>query len=188
MNTTAWATVLAKPVEPGRDHIRGDARAAVTLVEYGDYECPYCRNAHGVVAALERQLLGQMSFVYRHFPLVTLHPHAQSAAEAAESAGRQQKFWPMHDSLFTAQKLLSYDFLISAARTLGLDERSFDSELTGHLHLPRIRDDFMSGVRSGVNGTPAFYINGVRHAGAWDFESLLTALYQATARGVKLMT
>jgi len=188
MNTSAWATVLAKPVQPGRDHIRGAARSVVTLVEYGDYECPYCRAAHGIVAALEKQLGGQMSFVYRHFPLVTLHPHAQSAAEAAESAGRQQKFWPMHDSLFTAEKLLTHDFLIAAAHALGLDERSFDAELMGHLHLARIRDDFMGGVRSGVNGTPAFYINGVRHQGAWDFESLLTALNQASMRGMKLMT
>jgi len=187
MNTTAWATVLAKPVQPGRDHIRGPARSALTLVEYGDYECPYCRIAHGIVAELEKRLLGQLSFVYRHFPLVTLHPHAQSAAEAAESAGHQQKFWPMHDSLFTAQQLLTHDVLLSAARMLGLDVRSFDSELTAHLHIARIRDDFMSGVRSGVNGTPAFYINGVRHEGAWDFESLLKALNQAGTRSMQFM-
>jgi protein-disulfide isomerase len=140
------------------------------------------------VAALEKQLQGEMSFVYRHFPLITVHPHAQSAAEAAESAGHQQKFWPMHDSLFAAQRPLTYDFLISTARMLGLDERAFDSELRGHLHVARIRDDFMSGVRSGVNGTPSFYVNGARHVGAWDFESLLTALNQASARDVKLIT
>jgi protein-disulfide isomerase len=157
-------------------------------VEYGDYECPFCRSAHGVVAALEKQLQGQMSFVYRHFPLITLHPHAQSAAEAAESAGHQQKFWPMHDSLFCAQRVLTHDFLISIARMVGLDVRSFERELTGRAHVAHIRDDFMSGVRSGVNGTPAFYINGRRHEGAWDFESLLTALNQATARDVKLVT
>jgi protein-disulfide isomerase len=184
MNTTAWGATLAMPVRPERDHIRGPAGAATTVVEYGDYECPYCRVAHGIVAAVQARLQDRICFVFRHFPLTTVHPHAQPAAEAAEAAGRQHRFWPMHDTLFTTQALTDTAFM-AAARAFGLNVQVFSSELTQHVHVPRIREDFMSGVRSGVNGTPAFYINGVRHDGAWDFETLLTAVNQASLPALK---
>ncbi len=178
MNSPQSDAMLTLPVTPARDHIRGNASAPVTLVEYGDYECPYCRMAHGIVTSIQAQLQDRVRFVFRHFPLTTVHPHAQPAAEAAEAAATQRKFWPMHDRLFTAQAPLTDDVFVANARALGLDIRSFATEVTGHVHLPRIREDFMSGVHSGVNGTPAFYINGIRHDGNWDFPTLYTALSQ----------
>ena len=183
MNTTDWGGMLAMPVRPERDHIRGPASATTTLIEYGDYECPYCRMAHGIVAAVQARLHDRVRFIFRHFPLTTVHPHAQPAAEAAEAAGSQSRFWSMHDTLFTVPALTDNVF-IAAARGLDLDVHAFNSELMQHVHVPRIREDFVSGVRSGVNGTPAFYINGVRHDGAWDFETLLAAVDRAgsTAR------
>ncbi|MDB6091901.1 MAG: oxidoreductase [Gammaproteobacteria bacterium] len=176
MNTTHGSATLAMPVSPERDHIRGPASAAVTLLEYGDYECPYCHAAHAVVNTVQAQLQSRLRFVFRHFPLTTVHPHAQTAAEAAESAGTQRKFWQMHDTLFTTQTPLTDNLFVAAAATIGLDMPSFYRELTGHVHVPRLREDFMTGVRSGVNGTPTFYINSVRYDGAWDLPTLLGAL------------
>jgi protein-disulfide isomerase len=179
MNTTESGATLAMPVLPQRDHIRGTASAAVTLVEYGDYECPYCRAAHGVVDAIQARLQSQLAFVFRHFPLTTVHPHAQAAAEAAEAAASQRKFWQMHDTLFTTEVPFTQSLFIAAAAALGLDMGSFHSELIRHVHVPRIREDFMTGVRSGVNGTPTFYINAVRYDGGWDLHSLGSALNRA---------
>jgi protein-disulfide isomerase len=171
------AARLAVPVSD-RDHILGRITAPVTLVEYGDYECPYCGQAHHVVKQL-RQLLGhQLCFVFRHFPLTTVHPHAQHAAEAAEAAEAQGKFWEMHYVLFEHQHALNPDDLVRYAAALGLDLSQFTSELARHVYAPRVREDFMSGVRSGVNGTPSFFINGVRHDGSSDFETLLNAIEQ----------
>jgi protein-disulfide isomerase len=181
MNTTQWNATLTMPVLPERDHLRGPASASVMLVEYGDYECPYCRAAHAVVNSIQTQLQSRLSFVFRHFPLTTVHPHAQAAAEAAEAAGSQHKFWQMHDTLFATDAPLTSNLFIAAAAALGLDMSSFHSELTRHVHVPHIREDFMTGVRSGVNGTPTFYINAVRYDGAWDFPALTGALNRAMA-------
>jgi protein-disulfide isomerase len=168
---------LTMPVS-ARDHILGPTTAPVTLVEYGDYECPYCGQAHHVMKQL-RQLLGhQLCYVFRHFPLTTVHPHAQHAAEAAEAAGAQGKFWEMHFTLFEHQHALDPDDLVRYAAALGLDLSQFTSELARHVYAPRVREDFMSGVRSGVNGTPSFFINGVRHDGSFDFDALLYAIEQ----------
>ena len=186
MAATEWGATLAMPVRPERDHIRGPVSASVTLVEYGDYECPYCRAAHGVVQALQVQLQSRLGFVFRHFPLTTLHPHAQPAAEAAEAAGRQRGFWSMHDLLFVTDAPLTHTLFIAAAAAMGLDVPSFDADLAHHAHVPRIREDFISGVRSGVNGTPTFYINAVRHDGAWDFPTLLAAVNRAMTPTVTL--
>jgi protein-disulfide isomerase len=181
MNASQWGATLVMPVLPERDHIRGPASASVTLLEYGDYECPYCHAAHAVVNAIQTQLQSRLRFVFRHFPLTTIHPHAQTAAEAAEAAGSQRKFWQMHDTLFSTEAPLTNALLITAGAAIGLDMPSFHSELERHVHVPRIREDFMSGVRSGVNGTPTFYINAIRHDGPWDIKTLTSAVNHAMA-------
>jgi protein-disulfide isomerase len=160
----------------GRDHVRGPATAPLTLLEYGDYECPFCRAAHPVVEQVMQIMSDQLRFAYRHFPLAQIHPHAQGAAEAAEAAGAQRRFWEMHNVLFEHQDRLAARDLLAYASRLGLDVSRFAIELNTHAHAPRVREDFLSGVRSGVNGTPTFFINGVRHNGGYDLESLLTAL------------
>jgi protein-disulfide isomerase len=124
----------------------------------------------------------RLRFVFRNFPITTSHPHAEQAAEAAEAAGSQGKFWEMHDLLYENQKRLGDQDLRAYAEKLGLDVEKFDKELAEHVHAPRVREDFMSGVRSGVNGTPSFYIDGVRHDDSYDLETLLAALERAAAR------
>jgi protein-disulfide isomerase len=159
-----------------RDHIKGPASAPVTLLEYGDYECPHCGAAYPVVEALNEELRDTLRFAYRHFPLSEVHPHAQLAAESAEAAGAQGKFWAMHDALFMHQDALDGQSLILYATAIGLDRQAFIRELTAHTHAARVREDFMSGVRSGVNGTPTFFINGLRYDGPRDFETMYTAI------------
>lgn len=184
MSMTMWEARLSVPVTPGRDHIRGAVDAPVTLLEYGDYECPYCGLAHPIVGAVEQRMGSTLRFVFRQFPLTTVHPHAELAAEAAEAAGAQRKFWPMHDLLFENQQHLDAPDLLAYADSLGLDLEQFRSDLARHAHAPKVRDDFMGGVRSGVNGTPCFFINGVRHDGPWDFAHLLAAVQQAAGTTV----
>jgi protein-disulfide isomerase len=166
---------LAVPIGP-RDHTFGPPTAPVTLLEYGDYECPYCGQAHLVVKALIRQLAFDLCYVFRHFPLTTVHPHAQLAAEAAEAAGAQGTFWDMHDILFTHQDSLDAPDLVEYASALELDAARLVNELTLHAHAARVRDDFTSGVHSGVSGTPAFFINGLRYDGPRDFDTMLARL------------
>jgi protein-disulfide isomerase len=180
MSMTEWRSVLSVPVSPNRDHIRGPIDAPVTLVEYGDYECPYCGVAHPIVTAVQERMGPELRFVFRHFPLTTVHPHAELAAEAAEAAGAQRKFWPMHDMLYENQQGLD-PFLVTYAETLSLDIDRFRIDLRDRVHATKVADDFMSGVRSGVNGTPSFFINGHRQQGPWDFASLLAAAQLAAA-------
>jgi protein-disulfide isomerase len=183
MSSTQWEAVLTSPVTEGRDHIRGPADAAVTLVEYGDYECPYCGAAYLIVKEVQARMGDRLRFVFRNFPISTSHPHAERAAEAAEAAAAQGRFWPMHDLLYENQQRLGNEDLHGYAERLGLDPERFDRELTQHVHAGRVHDDFLSGVRSGVNGTPTFYINGTRHDGSFDTETLLTALQRAAPSG-----
>jgi protein-disulfide isomerase len=159
-----------------RDHIQGRATAPITLVEYGDYECPHCGEAYPIVKQLQQQLGERLRFVFRNFPLTTAHPHAQNAAEAAETAAGQGQFWEMHDLLFKHQEELSDRDLIRYAGELGLEAARFQRELSAHIHAGRVREDFMSGVRSGVNGTPAFFINDVPYHGSYDFDVFLRTL------------
>jgi protein-disulfide isomerase len=179
MSRTQWGAELTVPVDVDRDHIQGAADAAVTLVEYGDYECPYCGAAYPIVKEVQARMGEELRFVFRNFPITTSHPHAEQAAEAAEAAGAQGKFWEMHDLLYENQRQLGDEDLRSYAERLGLDLESFEGDLAEHLRAPRVREDFMSGVRSGVNGTPTFYINGVRHDDSYELETLLAALEQA---------
>ena len=176
MSTTEWEAVLATPVSEERDHIQGPPDAPVTLLEYGDYECPYCGAAYPIIKEVQARMGDRLRFVFRNFPITTSHPHAEQAAEAAEAAGAQGRFWEMHDLLYENQKRLDDDDLRAYGERIGLDLERFDKELAEHVHAPRVREDFMSGVRSGVNGTPTFFINGARYDDAYDVETLLTAL------------
>ncbi|HEY3208733.1 MAG TPA: DsbA family protein, partial [Actinomycetota bacterium] len=166
-----------------RDHIQGPADAPVTLVQYGDYECPYCGAAYPIIKEVQARMGGRLRFVFRNFPITTSHPHAEQAAEAAEAAASQGKFWPMHDLLYENQKSLREQDLRVYAEQLGLDVELFDKELAEHVHADRVHEDFMSGVRSGVNGTPTFYINGARHYDSYEIQTLLAALERAAASG-----
>jgi protein-disulfide isomerase len=161
-----------------RDRAQGSDRAAVTLVEYGDYECPHCGRAYPIVKKLQAQLGSRLRFVFRNFPLGEMHPHAQHAAEAAEAAAAHDRFWEMHDTLFEHQRALGDRHLMEYAVAIGLEPARFQQELSTHAYAPRVREDFLSGVRSGVNGTPTFFINGFRHDDAWDFETLMDTLSQ----------
>lgn len=184
MSSTTWAPSLRVTVSPRRDHIRGSANALVMLLEYGDYQCPYCRMAHQIVNSIQSQARDALGFVFRHFPLTTVHPLAEQAARAAEAAGAQGKFWAMHDTLYDNQQQLELPALQAYANALGLDINQFSSDIADQRYATKIANDFMSGVRSGVNGTPTFYINGVRHDGGWDFASLAAAIESAAAAGV----
>jgi protein-disulfide isomerase len=179
MSTTQWEGVLTVPVTEDRDHVQGPADAAVTLVQYGDYECPYCGEAYPIVREVQARMADRLRFVFRNFPISTSHPHAERAAEAAEAAAVQGKFWQMHDVLYENQRRLRDEDLRTYAERLQLDIERFDREMAEHVHAERIHEDFMSGVRSGVNGTPTFYINGVRHDDSYEAETLLDALERA---------
>jgi protein-disulfide isomerase len=179
MSTTEWDAVLTVPVSEDRDHIQGAPDAPVTLVEYGDYECPYCGAAEPIVKQVQARMGDRLRFVFRNFPLTTAHPHAEHAAEAAEAAAAQGRFWEMHDLLFANQRRLGDADLRAYAEELGLDLEAFDRDLAEHVHAARVQEDFMSGVRSGVNGTPTFFINGARHDDSYDVEVLLAALERA---------
>lgn len=169
-------TAKLKPPVGAHDHVDGPSAAPATIVEYGDYECPYCGEAYPVVKALQKRLGEQLRFVFRNFPLNEAHPHAENAAEAAEAAGAQGKFWEMHDLLYENQDALAAEDLVQYAGALGLDVPRFVKEMREHRYTERVREDFRSGVRSGVNGTPTFFINGVRHDGPFDLRSLMAAI------------
>jgi protein-disulfide isomerase len=181
VSMTEWDAVLTTPLIEGRDHIQGSERARVTLVEYGDYECPYCGAAYPIVKRIQESMGDRLRFVFRNFPISTSHPHAEHAAEAAEAADTQGRFWQMHDRLYENQRRLADDDLREHAATLELDIDLFDKEMAEHVHTARVHEDFMSGVRSGVNGTPTFFINGVRHDGSYERSVLLDALERAAA-------
>lgn len=173
---------LTVPVSD-RDHRRGSLDAPLVLVEYADFECPYCRAAHEELQAVRRAFGDRLAFVFREFPLVHSHPHALQAAEAAEAAGAQGRFWPMHDLLFEHQDTLDLDGLVEQAVAAGVaDVDRFVGDLDAHRHGARIRDDLESGRASGVEGTPTFFVNGARHEGRFDADSLRRALSDAEAR------
>lgn len=165
-----------------RDHVMGDLSAPLTLVEYGDYECGHCATAHGIVSQVQERIGERMRFVFRNFPLTQIHPHAQHAAEAAEIAARQQLFWEMHDTLFENHGRLTDENLTEYAERVGLEPERFRADLSEHTAAERVREDFHSGLMSGVNGTPTFFINGKRHDGGWDLETLLKALESDAAQ------
>jgi protein-disulfide isomerase len=162
--------------DPGRDHIYGSPDGSIKLLEYGDYECPFCASAQPIVKEIQRRLGDDLLFAFRHFPLKQIHPHSEHAAEAAEAAGAQKNFWGMHDVLFENQRALEDEDLATYAAGLGLDETRIIREVRSSVYGQRIGEDFKSGVRAGVNGTPTFFINGERYDGSLDLEHLFAAI------------
>ena len=168
-----------------RDHVQGDADAPVTLVEYGDYQCPYCGRAYPIVKAVQNHFGKRLRFVFRNFPLSEIHPHAAQAAAAAEAAADHGKFWEMHDRLFEHQDRLGERDLVNYALEVGITSEGFLELMQSEQKADRVQEDFMTGVRSGVNGTPTFFINGVRYDGSWDFTDLVSAI-EASLRGIAI--
>ena len=162
--------------DPRHDHLQGPADAPVMLLEYGDYQCPACGDAYPMVKALQKRLGGHLCFAFRNFPLTNIHPHAEHAAEVAEAAGAQGRFWEMHDLLYENQGALDDEALVEYARSLGLDDARLAREIRDGHHAGRVREDFRHGVRASVNGTPTFFVNGERYDGAAGLEPLLGAL------------
>jgi protein-disulfide isomerase len=172
---------LTVPVDPHRDHIRGPAKAPVTIVEYGDFECPYCGQAEPAI----RELLaddGDVRYVWRHLPLADVHPHAQLAAEGTEAAAKQGKFWEMHDQLLSHQGALTEEDLIGYAGDIGLATGRFADDLARHAGSAKIAEDVDSADISGVSGTPTFFINGRRYPGPYDLGAFSDAVRAARAR------
>ena len=167
------------------DHVRGPESAPITLVEYGDYECPHCALAHPIVDRVQLYFSGRMRFAFRHFPMTEVHPHAEIAAESAEFAGAAGLFWDMHDdmhdALFANQSRLSLPTIFLIAEQLGLTETALRNALETGQYRNKVRSDFMGGIRSGVNGTPTFFINGVRHDGSYDYASLVAGIQMRLA-------
>ena len=161
------------------DHAQGPDAAPVTLVEYGDYECPSCLEGYRLVAEAQRRMGDRLRFVYRNFPLSDIHPHAEAAAEAAEAAGARGKFWEMHHTLFAHQRALDDAHLRQYAEQTGLDTAQFEQALAGHTYAARVRADMAGGLRSGVRGTPTFYINGEQYDESYDADTLVAALERA---------
>ena len=172
---TIPSSKLGLPVAK-RDHVQGPIDAAMSLLEYGDYQCPYCGEAYPILKAVQKRLGDKLCFAFRNFPLVNSHPYAEHAAEAAEAAAAQGKFWQMHDLLFENQNALDDESLAEYAATLCLDARRLITEVLAGAHAARIRDDLRSGARGGVNGTPAFFVNGLRYEGEPDVAALVAAL------------
>ncbi|MBS1564809.1 MAG: thioredoxin domain-containing protein [Bacteroidetes bacterium] len=166
---------LTPPVS-SKDHAEGPANAPVTLVEYGDFQCPHCGAAYPIVGRLQRHFGRQLRLVFRHFPLSNAHPYATTAAIAAEAAGRQGRFWDMHHMIFEHQDELDEDAVYSFAANLGLDEDRFAADMEDPALAEKVEADFESGVRSGVNGTPTFFIGSQRYNGGHDFLSLRQAI------------
>ena len=162
--------------DPGHDHVSGSTNGSSKLLEYGDYECPFCADTQPIVKEIQRRLDDDLLFAFRHFPLINIHPHSEHAAEAAEAAGAQENFWGMHNLLFENQRALEDEDLVAYAGELGLDGTRLIREVTSNVYALRIREDFKSGVRGGVNGTPTLFINGERYDGARDLKHLLDAL------------
>jgi protein-disulfide isomerase len=167
---------LSFPVNESRDHIQGPARAPVTLVEYGDYECPYCAQAYLITKEIQERLGDKLRFVFRNFPVTKIRPHAYETALAAEAAAAQGKFWDMYDYLFKHGQAVTNDSLRRSAASLGLNLTRFDSEFHNRVHSNHIDEDIQSGSSSGVKGTPTFFINDELYDGAWDLDTLLGAL------------
>jgi protein-disulfide isomerase len=176
----ADAPKLSPPVRADQDHVLGQANAPITLVEYGDFECPFCGRSYPAVRRIRGELGDRVRFVFRHYPRPE-HAHARHAAEAAEAASAQGRFWEMHDQLFEHQDALTDSDLARYAANLGLDVERFRHDLTSHVYADRVQRDVQSGAHSDVHGTPTFFINGVKHEGPDTFDDLLNAIQRQLA-------
>ena len=166
---------LKTPVS-ATDHIQGDPKAPIVLVEYGDYQCPHCGHAYPIVKRVQKHFSERLAFVFRNFPLAEMHPMAEDAAETAEFAADDGKFWEMHDAIFENQESLSDQLLLELAQSLKLNPQSLEAALNAGKYTKRVKDDFHGGVLSGVNGTPTFFINGHRHDASFEFKVLVEAI------------
>jgi protein-disulfide isomerase len=164
------------------DRIRGSLQAAVTLVEYGDYQCSQCVKSHQLIVAIQVQFSSQFCFIFRHFPRTNLHPLAQHAAEAVEAAASQNKFLEMHDRLFSLPQALDDASLVEHALALGLNVNQFLKEMSEDLHVPRVFEDLENGLKNGVKQTPTFFVNGLRFDGDWEHSALRKAIYRVIER------
>ena len=171
---------LTLPVNESRDHIQGPVNAPITLVEYGDYECPYCGQAYMIIKEIQERLGSKLCFVFRNFPLTKVRPHAYKAALAAETAAAQGKFWEMYDYLFKHGQVVTDDNLRQSAAKLGLNVARFDREFLYRTYSSHVDEDIQSGNSSEVKSTPTFFINGDRYNSAWDLDTLLSALDEAS--------
>jgi protein-disulfide isomerase len=169
------------------DHAQGPEDAGITLVEYGDFECPFCGQAYPIIKQVQKHFGDRLRFVFRNFPLGELHPNALEAAESAEFAAANGKFWPMHDLLFENQDMFNRETFLALAGELQLAPESLRQALEERIYEARVRHDFKGGVRSGVNGTPTFFINGLRHDGPYDLRVMIASLERA-AREAKAPT
>jgi len=174
---------LAAPVTR-TDHIRGSFYAPVTLLEYGDYECGHCGIAHPIVNQVLKHFGANLRFGFRHFPLMQAHPNAERAAEAAEFAGMHKRFWEMHDGIYLNQAMLGMPLFLSLATNLGLSKEGVVRAIADHAHADKIQQDFLGGVRSGVNGTPTFFIGNQRHDGGFEFNTLVAAIEAQLVKAV----
>lgn len=174
---------MLKVAVTAEDHTQGPESAEVTLVEYGDYECPYCGQAYPIVKRIQEHFGKRLRLVFRNFPLSEMHPNAESAAEASEFAATQGRYWEMHDRLFENQQRLGTKLYSGLAGDLGLSPRALLRSLDSGEYEERVRADFRGGVRSGVNGTPTFFVNGRRHDGPFEFENLKSAIEGSIAAG-----
>jgi protein-disulfide isomerase len=179
---TRYVPQLTPDVGP-EDHVRGNPNAPVTLVEYGDFQCPYCGAAYPIVKEVERLAGPMLRVVFRNFPLRTIHLHAEGAAEAAEAAAARGMFWEMHDTLFEHQRRLTPGDLEQYAEGIGLEMTRFRKEMGEGTWRGKVHDEFRGGMMSGVNGTPTFFINGMRHDGDYSVEAILAAVKEASERG-----
>lgn len=167
--------MLKVPVSAG-DHIQGDPKSPIVLVEYGDYECPHCGHAYPIIKRVQKHFGKQLAFVFRNFPLNEIHPDAEAAAETAEFAAAHDRFWPVHDAIFENQAELGVPLFLKLAKSNGLSTDDLETALEKEQYAPRVREDFMGGVRSGVNGTPTFFINGRRLDTSWEYDDLVAAI------------
>ncbi len=172
------AALLKVPVS-NKDHIQGNNNARITLVEYGDFQCPYCGQAYPIIKRVQEHFGSQLRFVFRNFPLTEIHQFAEMAAETAEFAAKHNRFWEMHDLLFENQANLGQDLLVELTQKLQLPVPDLMNSLQSSTFEEKIKQDFLGGVRSGVNGTPAFYINNVRFDESYDYDNLVLAIQRA---------
>jgi protein-disulfide isomerase len=166
------------PIVSGKDHVQGNSHAVIELVEYGDYQCPYCGAAYPIVKDIQEEFDSNLKFIFRNFPLEKIHPQAWIAAVATEAAGIQGKFWEMHDVIFEHQSHLTTQDLLKYAQQIGLDVPVFESDLNNETLAKKVDGDFESGIRSGVNRTPGFFINGEKYQGEWDKKTLADYIKQ----------
>lgn len=178
MQSEVESAILVPPIGEYDDHILGPKVAKASLLEYGDYQCPFCGAAYPIIKEIQRSLSKDLQFAFRNFPLASIHHYAEQAAEAAEAAGAQGKFWQMHDLLYENQARQDMDALLAYGAMIGLEMEVYSEALVSRKFREKVRKDFMTGIESGVNGTPTFFINGIRYNGPVEQGAMVSAIKQ----------